>query len=417
MGSSYQQARTLHIIIFLQIIHLVTGQYKIIAPDKPVTGIIGEGVILPCQLKVKIIPERLSVQWIFSGNSKRIDVTTYDGKNTYNPFHEDETYRGRTNFFQSEFNKGNVSLHLNNVMLSDKGKYTCSVFFENWYDEVVVDLNVAAKGDESSISLDGHVGQGIGLTCKSQGWFPAPEVVWLDSKGQTRKEEVTTQRIKTSSGVFDVVSSLNLEPGSDKEVSCRVVNNLLNAMCESRVLISDVFFPSTSPWMTAFLVILFLTIAGFAAIGYKLNNFWEARSHTVPITVKSDCRVLELQLPGVPGVESNASEPAGSNTPCTVPVLLGKEGFAAGKRYWEVEVGQEQDWVLGVVRQKGRQEGVRPGEDYWALHRSQGEIFCSTGDHKIEKQQMSYSVIGVLLDLDRERVKFYEAEQMRIIAT
>ncbi|KFQ96654.1 Butyrophilin subfamily 3 member A3, partial [Nipponia nippon] len=230
---------------------LLAGQYEIIAPDQPVIGVIGKGVILPCQLNVKIIPERLSVQWIFTGTSKTIDVITYDGKNTYNPVSEDKTYQGRTNFFQSEFNKGNVSLHLKNVMLSDKGKYTCSVFFENWYDEVVVDLDVAAKGDESSVFLDGHVGQGISLTCKSQGWFPEPKVVWLDSKGQMRKEEVSTISTKTSSGVFDVVSSINLEPGSDTEVSCRVVNNLLNAMCESRVLISDVFFPSTSPWMTA----------------------------------------------------------------------------------------------------------------------------------------------------------------------
>ncbi|KAM9273609.1 LOW QUALITY PROTEIN: butyrophilin subfamily 3 member A2-like [Morus bassanus] len=269
MGSRYRQATTLHIIIFLQIIHFVTGQYKIIPPDKAVTGVIGKGAILPCQLKVKIIPERLSVQWIFTGNSKKIGVTTYVGKNTYNPVHEVETYQGRRNLFQSEFNKGNLSLHPKNVMLSDKGKYTCSVFFDNWYDEVVVDLDVAAKADESSVFLDGHVGQGIGLTCKSQGWFPEPKVVWLNSKGQTGKEEVTTQSTKTSSGIFDVVSSMNLEPGSDKEVSCRVVNNLLNATCES-VLI-DVFFPSTSPRMTAFLVILFLNIAVMAALGYKLN--------------------------------------------------------------------------------------------------------------------------------------------------
>ncbi|KFV40628.1 Butyrophilin subfamily 3 member A2, partial [Gavia stellata] len=232
-------------------LYLLAGQYKIIPPDKPVIGVIGKGVILPCQLKVKIIPERLSIQWVFTGNSKQIDVTSYAGKNTYNPVYEHETYQGRTNFFQSEFNEGNLSLHLKNVMLSDKGKYTCSVFFENWYDAVVVDLDVAAKGDESPVFLDGHMGQGIRLTCKSQGWFPEPKVVWLNSKGQTRKEKVTTQSTKTSSGVFDVVSSMNLEPGLDKEVSCRVVNNLLNAMCESRVLISDVFFPSTSPWMTA----------------------------------------------------------------------------------------------------------------------------------------------------------------------
>ncbi|GAB0202199.1 mitochondrial enolase superfamily member 1 [Grus japonensis] len=138
----------------------------------------------------------------------------------------------------------------------------------------------------------------------------------------------------------------------------------------------------------------------------------------VPITVNADCRVLELQVPGAsPNVESNASEPAGPNAPSTVPVLVGKEGFAAGKHYWEVEVGQQPDWVVGVVREKGRQEedGTLPGEDYWALHRSQGEIFSSEGDRRIEKQQMSNSVIGVLLDLEEGQVNFYEAKQMDIM--
>nr|XP_038035123.1 butyrophilin subfamily 3 member A2-like isoform X1 [Anas platyrhynchos] len=469
MASRFQYAMTLHIIIFLQIVHLVTGQFKIIPPDNPVIGVIGKGVTLPCQLEAKTTPERLFVQWIFIGKSQRIVVTTYDGKNKQNPISEDETYQGRTNFFQTEFNKGNMSLHLKNVMLSDEGKYTCNIFLENWYDEVVVDLNVAAKGDDTSIFLDGHVGQGIGLTCKSQGWFPEPEVVWLDSKGQTRKEKVITQRTKTSSGIFDVVTSMNLEPGSDKEVSCRIVNNLLNTVCESRVLISDVFFPSTSPWMTAFIAILCFSIAVIAAVGAKLkvnttrrqkaekktndlktekNNleeqleaqkntfkgatsenikqldrlkddldFWEARSHAVFIDVNPDCRVLELPVPGTPKVEDTSSEPESLSSPSTVPVLVGKEGFAAGKHYWEVEVDQQQDWVLGVVREKERQEeeGTDVGEDFWALHRSQGELFSSKKNSKIEKKNMNCSVIGVLLDLEEAQVKFYEAGQKNII--
>ncbi|NXG65637.1 BT3A2 protein, partial [Hemiprocne comata] len=245
-------------------------QYKIIPPDKPVLGVMGRGVILPCQLKVKIIPARVTIQWTFIENSKKTDVTTFDGRNIHRPVQEDVAYQGRTGVFQSEFYRGNVSLHLKNVTFSDKGKYTCGVFFDNWYDEVVVDLDVAAKGEESSVFLDGHVGQGLGLTCKSQGWFPEPKVVWLNSRGQPREEEVTTQSIKTSSGVFDVVSSINLQPGSDQEVSCRVVNSLLNTTCESRVWISGVFFPSTSPWRTAFLVLFFLNLAAFAALGYKL---------------------------------------------------------------------------------------------------------------------------------------------------
>uniref|UniRef100_A0A8B9ZFA2 Ig-like domain-containing protein n=1 Tax=Anas platyrhynchos TaxID=8839 RepID=A0A8B9ZFA2_ANAPL len=121
---------------------LLAGQFKIIPPDNPVIGVIGKGVTLPCQLEAKTTPERLFVEWIFIGKSQRIFVTTYDGKNKQNPISEDETYQGRTNFFQTEFNKGNMSLHLKNVMLSDEGKYTCSVFLENLYDEVVVDLNV-----------------------------------------------------------------------------------------------------------------------------------------------------------------------------------------------------------------------------------------------------------------------------------
>ncbi|XP_067170369.1 butyrophilin subfamily 3 member A2-like [Apteryx mantelli] len=509
MGSTFQWVMNPHIIVFLQIIHLVTGQFKIIPPDNPAIGVIGKGVILPCQLKAKTISERLSVQWIFTTNSEKIDVSIYDGKNTQNPVTEDKRYQGRTNFFHTEFNKGNVSLYLKDVMVSDKGKYTCSVFFENWYDEVVVELQVAAIGDESSVSLDGHVGQSIGLTCKSQGWFPEPIVVWLDSKREIRKEKATTQNVKTSSGIFDVISSMNLEPRSDMEVSCRVVNDLLNTARESRVLISDAFFPSTSPWMTAFLVILFLTVAVIAAIAYKLKSnskrtldakkmkenkeedrynveldFWEAQSHAerrwllqlegaslpisswmhcfeeclksllhqgstaqflepftpshladrgpqvtlliglscfslpVPITVNANSRDLELQVSGVLDTKSNTtSESAALSAASTVPILVGQEGFAAGKHYWEVEVEQHQDWVLGVVRENGKQEegGILPREDYWALHRSQAELFSSEGDFRIEKKQLNHSVIGVLLDLEERQVKFYEAVQMILL--
>ncbi|XP_021238286.1 uncharacterized protein LOC110390978 [Numida meleagris] len=466
MTSRFQHTMILHIILFLQIVHLVKGQFKIIPPNNPVLGIVGKGVTLPCQLEAKTISERLSVQWIFSGKTANIDVTTYDGKNTLNPVREEKTYQGRTHFFQTEINKGNLSLHLKNVMISDKGKYICSVSLENWYDEVIVDLDVAAQGDESAVVLDGHVGQGIGLNCKSQGWFPQPDVIWMDSKGQTRKEKVVTQSTKTSLGLFDVASSMTLEPGSDMEVSCRIINGLLNTACESRVLISDVFFPYTSAWMTAFLVISCCSVAVLAAVGYKLKSngmhvnaqnalkmknkkkvsneelksqkqqllhrqektvltqlfnrqeadldFWKAWDKAVPITLNPECQLLQLQVPGAPDVEDNACEPAGLSSPSTVPVLVAKEGFSSGKHYWEVEVAQQQDWVLGVMRQKGKQEeqGTLAGDDYWALLKSRGEIFSIKGNSRLEKNNMNDSVIGVLLDLEEAQIYFCGTEQM-----
>lgn len=80
--------------------------------------------------------------------------------------------------------------------------------------------------------------QGIGLTCHATGWFPKPEVIWLDGQGQVRKELSTTKMTMMPAGLYSVITSMNLKPGSDMEVSCRIVNNLLNTTSESRVLIS-----------------------------------------------------------------------------------------------------------------------------------------------------------------------------------
>lgn len=80
--------------------------------------------------------------------------------------------------------------------------------------------------------------QGIGLTCHAAGWFPKPEVIWLDGQGQVREELLITKMTTTPAGLYSVVTSMNLKTGSDMEVSCRIVNNLLNTTSESRVLIA-----------------------------------------------------------------------------------------------------------------------------------------------------------------------------------
>uniref|UniRef100_A0A452IWQ0 Ig-like domain-containing protein n=1 Tax=Gopherus agassizii TaxID=38772 RepID=A0A452IWQ0_9SAUR len=258
MGSVFHWVTAVHILTCLQMPHLISGQFKIIPPQNPVIAIIGEGVILPCQLTIQNNPETITVQWILSRHSEKIDVSTYDGPKKVET--QDERYQGRTQFFQTEFQAGNVSLNLKDVIVSDKGKYTCSVSLGTWYDEVVVELDVTARGGESSIFMEDYADQGISLTCRSEGWFPEPQVLWLDSKGQNRPEEPTTINTKTDAGIYNIESAININPGSDNEVSCKIFNNILKTASESRVLISDVFFPTTSPWMAAFLVILFLSM-------------------------------------------------------------------------------------------------------------------------------------------------------------
>ncbi|XP_062388911.1 E3 ubiquitin-protein ligase TRIM39 [Sardina pilchardus] len=61
--------------------------------------------------------------------------------------------------------------------------------------------------------------------------------------------------------------------------------------------------------------------------------------------------------------------------------VLGSEGYSAGRHAWEVEVGDKQDWVLGVVNEsverKGKISGCPEG-GFWTISYSDGEYTAMT---------------------------------------
>uniref|UniRef100_A0A8U7P9W3 Uncharacterized protein n=1 Tax=Corvus moneduloides TaxID=1196302 RepID=A0A8U7P9W3_CORMO len=235
---------------------LLAGQYSIIPPDSPVLGVVGDGAVLPCQLQGRIIPEKLSIQ-----NLRIPGWVGWEGPLAH-PVPSPSMGRGTSRYsrmFQalsklaldtSRDGAATASLGIPFQPLSAlpvKNFFPISRLLREFLVCPLLELDFsrcAAQGAEPSVFLDGHAGNGISLSCRSQGWFPAPSVVWLDSQGQTRPEEVTTRSTPgPSSGIFDVVSSMSLELGSDREVSCRVVNEVLNATRESRVRIAG------DPWI------------------------------------------------------------------------------------------------------------------------------------------------------------------------
>ncbi|XP_060111841.1 butyrophilin subfamily 2 member A1-like [Heteronotia binoei] len=461
------------LLMVLQTSYVVySGQFAIIPPPSPVIGFLGEDVILPCQLTTFSVPEsmKFTVHWTYDNSSEKSYVKSYDGSKKVET--QDKRYQGRTELFHAELSKGNMSLNLKNSQLSDQGQYTCMVYLENWYDQAIIELNVMAKGEGPSISLELYEGHGIGLTCNSKGWYPNPHTLWLDSKRKNRTEKSVTMNTETPDGTFSISSSITIEPGADSEISCKIVSNVLQLESESRILISDAFYPTTSAWLLPFIIILLLIlgIISFAVHKLKKSNqnviqsenkkntmkleqeklkgkidserltrqafiaelqercgrltveldFRRARSYAAAVTLDSHFKhpvltISEDQKTVFVKPSKTEQEIALSGN----PVVVAKEAYAFGKHYWEVKVDDLMDWELGVMteaqRDKNKTETFeKPLEkESWTLKSLGGDFFSN--QNKIEKKEVPHSLIGIFLDQEEQNITFYNANLMFLI--
>ncbi|XP_005998221.2 zinc-binding protein A33-like [Latimeria chalumnae] len=98
---------------------------------------------------------------------------------------------------------------------------------------------------------------------------------------------------------------------------------------------------------------------------------------------------------------------------------LGSQGFTSGRHYWEVEVGDKNEWGLGVVRESVERKdhiGSSPVNGFYVLYKTFNYWACCS-------QQINLFLpvkprrIGVYLDYEGGQVSFYNAENMSHIHT
>ncbi|MGH0177121.1 UNVERIFIED_CONTAM: hypothetical protein FKN15_074155 [Acipenser sinensis] len=102
------------------------------------------------------------------------------------------------------------------------------------------------------------------------------------------------------------------------------------------------------------------------------------------------------------------------------PSVLGREGFASGRHYWEVEVGEKGYWVLGVSTHPHEKSiPEKPGQGYWLVRLVRGKICTavSQSGEQILKLEKICKVWGVYLDHGGGRLLFYNAETRSHIHT
>uniref|UniRef100_A0A3Q2CSE2 Butyrophilin subfamily 1 member A1-like n=1 Tax=Cyprinodon variegatus TaxID=28743 RepID=A0A3Q2CSE2_CYPVA len=99
---------------------------------------------------------------------------------------------------------------------------------------------------------------------------------------------------------------------------------------------------------------------------------------------------------------------------------VGKEAYASGRHYWEVEVG-ERDWRLGVAKASAVRQGFRSlntDTGYLTIRLERGtDLKALTVPASLLPQNLMPRKIGVYLDYELGQLSFYDVEKRSHIYT
>ncbi|KAM4716809.1 bloodthirsty-related gene family, member 30 [Anableps anableps] len=95
--------------------------------------------------------------------------------------------------------------------------------------------------------------------------------------------------------------------------------------------------------------------------------------------------------------------------------VITKEGFNSGRHYWEVSVGENKDWKLGVVGESAQKKGLfdmSPTNGYYAIWWSGSQLRALTTPPltKVKGHHPKLRQVGIFLDVEEGQVSFYNVK-------
>uniref|UniRef100_A0A671TRH9 Ig-like domain-containing protein n=1 Tax=Sparus aurata TaxID=8175 RepID=A0A671TRH9_SPAAU len=149
---------------------------------------------------------------------------------------QNRSYYNRTALFVDQLMNGNISLKLFRVKLSDAGRYTCIIDSKKM--ETSIQLIVGAVSSPF-IEVVTNNSEHLVLQCASTGWYPEPEVFWLDGEGNLLSAG-PTETVRGPDDLYTVSSRVTVEKRHSNSFTCRVHQNHINRTRESHILVPDI---------------------------------------------------------------------------------------------------------------------------------------------------------------------------------
>uniref|UniRef100_U3IQ24 Ig-like domain-containing protein n=1 Tax=Anas platyrhynchos platyrhynchos TaxID=8840 RepID=U3IQ24_ANAPP len=227
---------------------------RVEGPGHPVTATVGQDVVLPCHLSPQRDARSLDARWIRDHISETVHHYR-SGEDLYRD--QMEAYSGRTELARDGLSAGRLDLRITGLRPSDDGLYVCTVEDADTYEEAIVELKVSATGADPHLSLGGYEAGGVRVLCGSAGWYPLPQLLWRDARGQ-HLPSVSQTHSQDQEGLFEIEGAVIVTGSMEGPLSCVVRNSRLQQERELSLHIAVPFFHNAQPWMVALALVLVL---------------------------------------------------------------------------------------------------------------------------------------------------------------
>uniref|UniRef100_A0A8C0GSU0 Uncharacterized protein n=1 Tax=Chelonoidis abingdonii TaxID=106734 RepID=A0A8C0GSU0_CHEAB len=393
---------------FCVLFHL-TAHFSVIGPNHPITASVGDEVTLACHLSPRMSAENMEVRW-FRGQLSSVVHLYREGKDQY--AEQMSEYRQRTEFLKEDLADGRVALRIGNIRLSDSGLYKCFFRSEFSYQEAALELQVSVSGTNPLISVEGYQDGGIRMVCQSGGWYPEPQSLWKDLKGQPLPS-LPAKCFRDENGLFQTESVLIVTKNSNRNLTCTIRNNILNQ--EEASTVSQIWGPADcllggkiDLGVSYFFDAILFTykdcikscISEHRKNQTRANSFFlhsSRNSFLLPVNVTLDREtahpelLVSKDLKSVKCADITGDQPKDLDIVDSYRCVLGSERFNSGRHYWEVELKNKTMWHLGVCADSENRE------KYKALSTPRTTITL----------EMKPTKVGIFLDYEAAELSFY----------
>ncbi|KAG8005912.1 Butyrophilin subfamily 2 member A1, partial [Nibea albiflora] len=209
------------------------GQFQVVGPVQPLIVTIGEDVILPCHLKPAVDAVGMTIEWARLDLSPRFVHVWHQRKDLH--VNQHPSYKGRTSVSINNLQHGDISLTLTEVRISDEGTYRC--YLPDGKKDSTVQL-VVGTASSLLISLAGidKSSGGLVLQCEAKGWYPEPELFWLDGEGNLLSAG-PTETVRGPDDLYTVSRRLTVRKSDS--FTCRVQQKNINQTRETHFYVPE----------------------------------------------------------------------------------------------------------------------------------------------------------------------------------